>query len=261
MRSVARACYCSILGNFKMQVETTPNITGVKRTSDEHTADSSTRVSKRPRKYFQGPTSAFNYYAKDQRVAAKSTLDLLSSSERTPQLLRWWKEMPEDGRKTFVQLAHADKTRHATDTACLHVLQDVVADVCGEPRDLSLASNTMMEATPSSTPSTSTPLASFADRHPNLPKRTPHFMVYTSLCNKDSEEARVLHDILEQVVDMTTEKAPAEKSYEVTEGLRYSALIPNPGRLGFTLDGQYPREYDYKWVPIIAGIDSAVREI
>ena len=86
-------------------------------------------------------------------------------------------------------------------------------------------------------------------------------MVYTSLCNKDSEEARVLHDMLEQVVDMTTEKAPAEKSYEVTEGLRYSALIPNPGRLGFTLDGQYPREFDYKWVPIIAGIDSAVREI
>ena len=114
---------------FKMQVESTPNVTGAKRV---HTADSSTRVLKRPRKYFQGPTSAFNYYARDQRVAAKSHLELMISSERTPHLLRWWKEMPEDGRKPFVQLAHADKIRHATDTACLDVLQDVVADVCGE---------------------------------------------------------------------------------------------------------------------------------
>ena len=114
--------------------EEPPNITGVKRTGDQMTSNHFLRPYKKPRRYFQGPSSAFNYYAKEQRVVARSQLCLLPGTERTPQLLRWWKNMPADQRQPWIKLAHADKIRHAIDTECLRVLEDVITDVCDEPR-------------------------------------------------------------------------------------------------------------------------------
>ena len=223
------------------------------------------RPAKRPRKkMFNGPASAFNYFARERRQIPtfKAELDAIPAPDRPHRLSDWWKALPATGREPYIAQQNADKLRWTRDTQCYAVLHDVLNDVIGSkiPNPYAIgASNISSAKNTNSNPKQPLP------HNPRSHSIT--FMRYTSLTTTSKEQLcndvhrtgciPVLHDILEEVVDMTTEKAPPENMYPVTEGLRYSAYIPTDGPLGFTLDYAYPPEFDHKWVPVICGINAS----
>ena len=119
-------------------------------------------------------------------------------------------------------------------TECLKVIQDLV-DSLSEEKPTTVAST-------------------FSQNNSN-------FVYYPSLHEHHaSETAHVLYDLLENVCTTTPPPNPTNVltnmtwTWPVTDGLRYSAVIPNLGPLGFTLNNAYPTEFNNQWVPEITAI-------